>query len=207
MICAIGLLVSSCNTQMKLTLKNNEAFCNYLTTVVNDTVYYELPEYKIVENSIYPILDSAINSSERCRYFDSRVRFLNSFLIRKILKDGKEFFSVMTNLSPAQALGVFALGVNERKEFNDIGGFMYRNHFFVISSSILAEQNRVSGFPFAAKTGGVLKVRAPRFFDEKWYSSYISFDLQNAIYKIEENQTCGNQILITRSASQYHEPL
>jgi hypothetical protein len=188
----------SCSTQRKVAKNSvyNESYIKYLSSVINDTVFFEFTQYSIVDKSIYPILDSAILLSEHCQYFDTKVRYLNSFSFGFNYKNNKSFYSIDAHQSPAQAIGLILLETGTIKEIKNIGIFYYKNYLFVIPSAKFGEQNELKNFPFAKKTDTILKIRAPKFFDEKVYSSYITFTKLDGSYKIIENEICGEQILI-----------
>lgn len=194
----VVLFMSSCSTQRKFTKNNvnNESYSKYLSSVINDTIFFELTEYSIVDKSIYPILDSVILLSEKCKYFDSKVKYLNSFRFGIMYKNGKSLYSIDAHLSPAQAIGLILVEFGAIKEIKNIGIFYYKNYLFVVPSSNFGEENELKYFPFVKKTDNILKIRAPKFFDEKVYSSYVTFTKQDNSYKIVENEICGHQILI-----------
>lgn len=194
----IVVLMFSCSTQRKVA-KNNvykESYIKYLSSVINDTIFFEFTQFSIVDKSIYPILDSVIFLSEKCQYFDTQVKYLNSFRFGIMPKDDKSLFSIYAHLSPAQAIGLVLVETGAIKKIKNIGIFYYRNYLFVIPSTNLGEQNELKHFPFVKKTDSILKIRAPKFFDEKVYSSYVTFTKQDSSYKIIENEICGDEILI-----------
>ncbi|MCB0740101.1 MAG: hypothetical protein KDB92_03380 [Chitinophagaceae bacterium] len=189
--------IYSCNIQSRIAKNkvDNESYCKYLSSVINDTNYFKFTEYSIADKSIYPILDSVILLSEKCKYFDTKVKYLNSFRFGKIYENGKFFYSIDANLSPAQAIGLILLQTGTVKELKG-GIFYYKNYLFAIPYINFGEQNELKEFPFIEKTDNILRIRAPKFFDEKVYSSYVTFTKLEGSYKIVDNETCGNQILI-----------
>lgn len=197
LIFVIVVFMISCSPQKKVAQQNayNEAYSKYLSSVINDTVFYEFTEYSIVDKSIYPILDSTILLSEQCQYFDSKVKYLNSFSFGFKYKNAKSFYSIDAHQSPAQAIGLILLETGIIKEIK-VGVFYYKNYLFVIHSSDFGEKNELIYFPFIKKTDNKMKIRAPKFFEQKVYSSYISFTKTDSSYKIVENEICGGQILI-----------
>jgi len=194
----VVILISSCSIQRKGAKNNvsNESYSKYLSSVINDTIFFEFAEYSIVDKSIYPILDSVILLSEKCKYFDSKVKYLNSFRFGIMYENGKSLYSVDAHLSPAQAIGLILVEFGAIKEIKNIGIFYYNNYLFVVPSSDIAEENELKFFPFIKKTDKILKIRAPKFFDEKVHSSYVTFTKQDGSYKIMENEICGDEILI-----------
>lgn len=193
----VVLLMYSCGTHRKVAKNkvSNESYSKYLSSVINDTIFFEFTEYSIVDKSIYPILDSVILLSEKCKYFDSKVKYLNSFRFGIMYKNGKSLYSVDAHLSPAQAIGLILLETGTIKEING-GIFYYKNYLFEVPSSNFGEENELKLFPFIKKTDKILKIRAPKFFDEKVHSSYVTFTKQDGSYKIMENEICGDEILI-----------
>lgn len=192
-------LLFSCSTQRKVAKNNiySESYCKYLSSVINDTTFYELSEYSIVDKSIYPILDSVILLSEKCNYFDVRFKYLYSFRFGIMYKNGRPLFSIDAHLSPAQAIGLILLETGTIKEIKG-GVFYYRNYLFHIPSDSLAAQNEFKIFPFVKQTNNKLKIRVPKFIEEKVYSSYITFTKIDSSYKITENEICGHQIQINQ---------
>ena len=193
----VVLLMYSCGTHRKVAKNkvSNESYSKYLSSVINDTIFFEFTEYSIVDKSIYLILDSVILLSEKCKYFDSKVKYLNSFRFGIMYKNGKSLYSVNAHLSPAQAIGLILLETGTIKEING-GIFYYKNYLFEVPSSNFGEENELKLFPFIKKTDKILKIRAPKFFDEKVHSSYVTFTKQDGSYKIMENEICGDEILI-----------
>lgn len=193
----VVILISSCSTKRKVAKNNvsNESYSKYLSSVINDTIFFEFAEYSIVDKSIYPILDSVILLSEKCKYFDSKVKYLNSFRFGIMYENGKSLYSVDAHLSPAQAIGLILLETGTIKEIKG-GIFYYKNYLFEVPSSNFGEENELKLFPFIKKTDKILKIRAPKFFDEKVHSSYVTFTKQGGSYKIMENEICGDEILI-----------
>lgn len=188
----------SCSRQLKI-VKNSayyESYNKYLLSVINDTVLFEFAQFGVVDNSVYPILDSVILLSERCQYFDDKVKYLNSFRFGFMSSNDKQLYSIDAHLSPAQAIGLVLLETGAIQKINNIGAFYYRNYLFVIPTSNLGQQTEYKYFPFVKKTDSTLKIRAPKFFNEKVYSSYITFTKQGSSYKIKENKICGDEILI-----------
>lgn len=194
----VVVLMSSCNTQRKVTKNSvyNESYSKYLSSVINDTIFFELTQYCIIDKSIYPILDSVILLSEKCQYFDTKVKYLNSFRFGIKSENDKRLYSIDAHLSPAQAIGLILVETGVIKQIKNIGIFYYKNYLFVIPSSNFGEQNELKYFPFVKKTDNILKIRAPKFFDEKVYSSYITFTKIDGSYEIIGNEICGDRILI-----------
>jgi hypothetical protein len=192
------VVLISCSTQKKAA-KNSvytKTYNKYLSSVINDTVFFEFTQFDISDKSIYPILDSVILLSEKCQYFDTKVKYLNSFRFGIMYKNNKPLYSIDAHLSPAQAIGLVLLETGAIKQIKGIGVFYYKNYLFVIPSSNSEEQNKLKYFPFAKQTDNKLKIRAPKFFDEKVYSSYVTFDKLEDVYKLIDNEICGHQILI-----------
>jgi hypothetical protein len=188
----------SCSTQKKVAKQSayKESYSKYLSSVINDTVFYEFTQYSIVDKSIYPILDSAILLSEQCTYFDSKVKYLNSFGFNIRYMNDKSFYSIDAHLSPYQAVGLVLVEAGIKKKVDILGIFFYKNYLFVIPTSSFGEQKEINNFPFVKKTDKILKIRAPKFYKEKTYSSYLNFAKTDSSYKIVENQICGERILI-----------
>jgi hypothetical protein len=193
----IAMSTPSCNTERNLTKNkiNNESYIKYLSSVINDTIFFELPELKIVDSSIYPILDSVILWSEKCIYFDARIKNLYSFRFAARSENGKFLYFTDAHLSPAGALGITLIEAGIIKQLN-IGIFYYKHYSFIVPMANYREQKELEYFTFVKKSGNKLNIRAPKFIDEKVYASYITFDKQDDSYKIKENEICGGQILI-----------
>lgn len=191
-------LMSSCNTQRIIANKriNNESYFKYLSSLVNDTNFFEIPELTIVDSSIYPIIDSLILWSEKCKYFDTRVMNLYSFRFEVKPEKDKFLYFANAHLSPAHAIGLILVEAEIIKQIENIGIFYYKHHLFVIPMTNYRDQKELEYFPFVKQLGKKLKIRAPKFFDEKVYSSYINFIKINGGYKIIKNEICGYQILI-----------
>src|SRR5690606_23274760 len=119
------ILVSSCGFQRKVVKNNdyNESYTQYLSSVINDTVFFRFSELSIVDKSINPILDSVIALSEKCKYFDNRVKYLNSFRFGMRSENGKNFYSITAHLSPAQAIGLILVETGIIKQI--AGGIFY----------------------------------------------------------------------------------
>ena len=113
-----------------------------------------------------------------------------------ISKNDKPLYSIDANLSPAQAIGLILVETGAIKQIKNIGIFYYKNYLFVIPSSNIGEQTELKYFPFVKKTDNILKIRAPKFFNEKVYSSYVTFTKQDGSYKIIDNEICGDEVLI-----------
>jgi len=176
---------------------SNETYINYLSSVINDTTFFEIPELKIVDSSIYPVLDSAILWSENCGYFDPKIKNLYSFLFEARLDSSSDFlYTINTHLSPSYAIGLNLVKAGIFKKIENIGIFYYRHFLFVIPMANYGDQKELEYFPFVMQGGNKLKIRAPKFQNEKKYSSYITFSKRNFKYKIIENEICGVEILI-----------
>lgn len=93
----------SCGTQRKVAENNvyNKSYNQYLSLVINDTVFFEFTQFSIVDKSVFPILDSVISLSEKCQYLDPRVRYLNSFRFGIVHNGARNLFSINAHLSPA----------------------------------------------------------------------------------------------------------
>lgn len=196
-VIVVGLM-SACSTQKKLTKHSsyNQSYINYLSSVINDTTFFEIPELKIVDSSIYPIMDSLIIWSENCSYYDSRLKNLYSFRFAAFIKNEKLLYSMNAHMSPATAISLLLVKAGLEKQVENIGIFYYKHHLFVVPMEDYRDQKDLEYFPFVMRTGDKLKIRAPFFLDEKDYSSYISFSLVNGFYTIKENEICGLQILL-----------
>ena len=77
----IFIFANSCSLENKARYKREyyKSYVEYLSSVVNDTNFYDVPTLQIVDSSIYSILDSVIQLSERCKYFDPRIKYLYAF--------------------------------------------------------------------------------------------------------------------------------
>jgi|GEM_PF-6828058 len=194
----VVVLISACNTQRQLAKNrvNQESYSKYLSSVINDTSFFEFPQFNIVDKRIYPVLDSVILHTENCRYFDASVKYLNTFRFGIVYKNGKPLYSIDAHISPAQAIGLILVETKTIKQVRNVGIFYYKNYLFVIPSSEFTKQNELTYFPFVKKTDNVLKIRAPKFFEEKVYSSYVGFTKLEDSYKIIENKICGDQVVI-----------
>ncbi len=194
----IALFICSCSTQRQAEIKSHKvsSYIQHLSSIINDTAFYEFAQYSIVDKSIFPILDSVILLSEKCSYFDSNVKYLNSFRFGVTSKNENHSYSIDAHLSPAQAIGLILVESGAVDEIRNIGMLYYRNYLFVIPSATFGMHDELIYFPFIKKTGKKLKIRAPEFFDGKVYSSYITFMKKDDGFKIVENEICGPQILI-----------
>lgn len=192
------VLMSACSMQRKVAKNNayNKSYGQYLSSVINDTSFFEFTQLSVVDKSIYPILDSVILLSEKCKYFDSKLKYLNAFRFRIVPKSDKRLYSIDAHLSPAQAIGLILLETGAIEQITDISIFYYKHYLFVVPSFNLGEEGELKDFPFVKMTDTVLKIRAPKSFYEKVYSSYISFTRQDGSYKITENEICRDEILI-----------
>lgn len=193
----VVVLMPSCDTEKRFAKSRvyNESYIKYLSSVINDTTFFELPELKIVDSSIYPVLDSVIFWSENCRYFDARVKSLYSFRFTEKPENDRHSYFINAHYSPAGALGLSLIEAGIIKQIN-VGIFYYRHFLFVVPMANYRDQKELEIFPFVKQAGNKLKIRAPKFFDEKVYASYVTFDKQNDKYKIKENKICGLEILI-----------
>jgi hypothetical protein len=190
------LLVPSCVLKRKLLneRKEHNSYVKYLSEVINDTSFYEIPELKIVDTSICPILDSIILWSEKCNYFDSRIKYLYSFRFAARQDSGKMLYFIDAHKSTANALHLEDSA--GKKRVGNVGIFYYRHFLFVVPKGSYWEQKDLEYFPFFMQTGNKMKIRAQKFIDEKNYASYISFIKVNDQYKIREREICGGVILI-----------
>lgn len=193
----VVVLIYSCNSQRKIANSrvNNKSYIEYLSSVINDTTFFEFPELKIVDSSIYPLLDSVIFWSEKCKYFDARIKSLYSFRFGIMYKNGKPSYSIDAHDSPAQAIGLILLRTGVLKQL-DLCVFYYKHYLFVASRVENYNVKELEYFPFLKQSGNKLKIRAPEFIEKKAYSSYITFDRINGNYKISEKEVCGGQIMI-----------
>lgn len=191
-------LMFSCSTQSNIANKriSNESYIKYLSSVVNDTNFFEIPELKIVDSSIYPILDSLLLWSEKCKYFDNLVKDLYSFRFEVKPEKDKFLYSANAHLSPAQAIGLILVEAGIINKIENIGIFYYKHHLFVIPMANYRDQKELEYFPFVKQLDKKLKIRAPKFLEERVYDSYIDFIKLNDGYKIINKEICGYQILI-----------
>ena len=150
LVFAIVVLMASCSTQSKV-VKNivyKESYNKYLSSVINDTTFFGFTQFSIVDKSIYPILDSVIFLSEKCQYFDTQVKYLNSFRFGIMSRNDKPLYSIDAHLSPAQAIGLILVETGAIKQIKNLGIFYYKNYLFVIPSSNIGEQTELKYFPF-----------------------------------------------------------
>ena len=190
------LLTPSCVLKRKLLKERREcnSYIKYLSEVINDTSFYEVPELKIVDSSIYPILDSIMLLSEKCNYFDTRIKYLYSFRFAARQDSGKMLYFIDAHESTANALSIEDSA--GKKRVGNVGIFYYRHFLFVVPKGSYWEQKDLEYFPFLMQTGNKIKIRAPKFINEKNYASYITFIKVNDQYKIREIEICGGEILI-----------
>ena len=191
-------LMFSCGTQRNIANKRiyNESYIKYLSSVVNDTNFFEISELKIVDSSICPILDSLMLWSEKCKYFDTHVKNLYSFRFEVKPEKDKFLYIANAHLSPAQAIGLILVEAEIVKKIENIGIFYYRHHLFVVPMANYRDQKELEYFPFVKQLDKKLRIRAPKFLEERVYDSYINFIKLNDGYKIVNNEICGYQILI-----------
>lgn len=189
----------SCSTSKNVANNQtkNEDYIRYLSSVINDTVFYEFPELTIIDDGIYPVLDSVILWSEKCKYFDNRIKYLHTFRFAALPKDNEFRYSIHAHMSPSSAIGLLLVkaGFITELEMN-VGIFYYRNYLFVVPTEGYRGQKDLEYFSFFKPSGNKIKIRAPEFLDEKEYASYITFDKVGSNFKILENEVCGLEILI-----------
>ena len=194
----VVVLMFSCTTERNVAKNRdyNESYIQYLSSVINDTPFFEIPKLKIVDSSIYPVLDSVILWSGNCGYFDSRIKNLYSFIFQARPENDKLLHFINAHLSPAYAIGLNLVKAGILKQIENIGIFYYRHFLFLVPLGNYRGQKELEYFPFVIQSGNKLKIRAPKFVNEKVYDSYITFSKLNAGYNIIKNKICGNQILI-----------
>lgn len=190
------LFSCSINRNIAKNRDNKESYTQYLSSIINDTTFFQFPELTIVDNGIYPVLDSLIARTEKCNYFDARVKNLYSFRFAALPENDKLLYFTEAHLSPASAIGLSLVEAGIKKQIDNIGIFYYKHYLFVVPMGNYRGQKELEYFPFVKLSGNTLKIKAPKFFDEKNYESYISFSKQNSGYNIRENKICGLQILI-----------
>lgn len=175
---------------------NNEPYFQYLSSIINDTTFFQFPELTIVDINIFPVLDSLIVLSEKCSYFDARVKNLYSFRFAALPENNKLLYIADAHLSPASAIGLSLVESGIKKKIENIGIFYYKYYLFVVPMGNYRGQKELEYFPFVKLSGNALKIRAPKFYNEKSYESYIRFRELNGGYDLIENKICGLQILI-----------
>ena len=186
----------SCSTSKKSEEKRiDSSYVTYLSSVVNDTVFFELPELVVNDSTIFPILDSAILLSKQCRYFDPNTSYLYSFRF-SIVPNDKSSFLLDAHLSPSSAIGLPLVKAGILKQVENVAVFFYKHFLFVVPIGNYRGQKDLEYFPFVMNSGNKLKIRAPELFNEKVYSSYLTFEKSGDFYKIKDNKICGLQILI-----------
>jgi len=190
------LLLDACSPGVKILSKKSDyrLFHEYLLKVVRDTNRYEVPALKIVDEDLYPILDSAINSTEQCEYFDKRIPYLHAFYISAIKKNGRLTYSIDTHRSIYSVLGLLLNWAEGKNEPMDVGVFYYKNYLFAVSVSPYLKQIGIA-FPFCVQTDCNYQIFAPELYKEKVYNSYVNFVKKNDKYVIVENKVCGGEIL------------
>jgi len=106
---------------------------NFLLKAANDTSVFYVPALAITDSAIFPVLDSAIAETERCEYFDERIRYFHAFTFSyKRRPEGKVLYSICTHESKETALGVWVnrgFGINAP---GNVGVFYHRGYLFVI---------------------------------------------------------------------------
>lgn len=188
----------NCGTEKKVAKSStqHEAYTRYLSSVVNDTTFYELPELIVMDNGIFHVLDSIILWSEKCNYFDTKVRYLNSFLFEALPKENGILYSINSHISPSFAIGLNLVRAGFTKQIANVGVFYYKHYLFVVPTADYKEQKDLEYFPFFTRSGKNLKIKALEFFNEKVYASFITFNKSNDSFKIIKNEVCGLQILV-----------
>jgi hypothetical protein len=195
----IGLSTHTCSTSKRVANNQakNENYIRYLSSVINDTVYYEFPELTIIDKRIYPILDSIILWSEKCKYFDTRVKYLNSFRFSALPRENELQYFIDAHESPYSALGLLLVRTGFLTDIEKkVAIFYYKHYMFVVPKGDYRGQKELEYFPFVKLTGNNLKIRAPKFLEEKSYASYINFGIKKGKFTIIENEVCGLEILI-----------
>ncbi len=191
------VLMYSCTSQRRIAKSrvNNESYIKYLSSVINDTTFFEFPELKIVDSSIYPLLDSVIFWSEKCKYFDARIKSLYSFKLGIMTNTDNRLYSIFAHKSPAQAIGLGLLEAGVVKQL-DAGIFYYKHYLFVApmgKNDKNDNEKELEHFPFLKQSGNKLKIRAPYFINGDRYFSYINFSKLNGSYKVNENEICNGK--------------
>lgn len=188
--CSIGKNVANKNIQ-------NDTYIKYLSSIINDTTFYEIPELSIVDNGIYPVLDSIILWSEECKYFERKIKYLNSFRFEALPKDNNLRYFINAHLSPYSAVGLLLVKTKDIKNIEThVAIFYYKHYLFVVPTGDYRGQKNLEFFPFFKLSGNNLKIRAPEFLEEKSYDSYLTFIKKNGRFSVIENKICGPQILI-----------
>jgi len=170
-------------------------FKKHLLATINDPRSYELPTILISDDNLYPILDSAILSLEKCVYFDERVKYIYAFsLSSKEDSEGMKIYSLFGLHSVEFVVGLDfnrSIGIDKP---SDVGVFYYKNYLFAVP--LVDSKGKEINFPFCKKTDCQSRVKAYSLYKEKVYDSSFDFVLKYDKYKVVEDHICGAQILV-----------
>jgi len=175
--------------------REQQEFHAYLLKVLNDTSTFEIPALRIVDDKLYPILDSVINSTEQCEYFNERIRYLHAFQFSARNKNGRRVYSVYALGSIESALGLFTNRAVGKNTPMDCGIFYYKNYLFSVPLDPYLQQIDID-FPFVVRSGCNYRIAAPNLYNEKAYPAYMNFVQENNQYIIIADGICEGPLLI-----------
>ncbi len=163
-----------------------ESFESYLLDVVNDTTFMYVNELDIVDDKLYPILDTAIHTIENCDTYDQRIKYLYATAISPKLnsEDSTLYYSLISHNSIRD---VFELR-------NVLGIFYYRNYLFLVYNPSKIEESLID---FCKINGCKLRVHlSNNFYRYNLYVDYLDFKKIDGDYIITNKRLCGPQVLI-----------
>lgn len=184
----ILLIISSCNTLIHNTeiTPYNKSLEDYLIGVVNDTSVVMVNSLDIVDSTIFSILDTVIYSMENCDNYDKRIKYLYGTSIRPTLYDDS---IISYNIYCHD----FISDILERP--NIVGGFYYRNYFFIVFDPYKKAEESLIGF--CKKNGCKLRVKPTKAYRFETYYDMIEFrKSQGSQYVITKKRLCGPLLLL-----------
>lgn len=183
----ILITLNACSLTKKAISKKSdlEAFNKYLLCVINDTTLFEIPAIKIIDDNIYPILDSVISSTKQCEYFNDRIPYLHAFQFTTSTINDEIGFSIYNRLSYEEALGISFSRIIGEEITISYGVFYYKNYLFTI---FLEDVDKT--YSFCERAGFKYNLTAPKLFRKEATFSYLSFVKRLDQYLILEDNAC-----------------
>lgn len=163
-------------------LKNANAIIN--TDI--ETVY--IPSLTIIDENIYPQLDSLIQMVVGCKNYSPKLKNLISFTIQPYMAEGD--LTIRYKIFPELSLRK----VMENKR-NIVGGFNYENHFFIVRHTVDFEKENIE--LFYKHINCDIKIFLWDFKPKKLYMPYAIVGKINNQYQIINENLCGKELYVT----------